>query len=49
MFLENVFEEVKGNEVAFFFNGMAAYSIETILEMAQDQQVRELMHKLDGK
>lgn len=48
MFLENVFEEVKGNEAAFFFNGMAAYSIETILEMANDQQVRDLMHKLDG-
>jgi len=47
-FLENVLEEVEGKEVDFFFNGMAAYSIESIVQFAQENQIRQLMQKLNG-
>jgi len=49
MFLENVLTEVEGHEVDFFFNGKSSNSLEVILEFAQEQQVRELMNKLEGK
>ena len=49
IFLENVLEEVEGKEVDFFFNGMAAYSIESIVQFAQENQIRQLMQKLNGK
>eukprot|EP00494_Astrolonche_serrata_P027418 UN27681 len=43
--MNNVLSEVDGKEVEFFYNGAASHSLEVILDMASEKQIKELMNK----